>query len=47
MKILKKSIRIFFLSNLAVVGVFILLPALIVTGDIEIINQFVNYITKE
>ncbi|WP_280632266.1 hypothetical protein [Jeotgalibacillus proteolyticus] len=39
--------KIFFLSNLAVVGVLILLPALVITGDIELVNQFVNYLTKE
>lgn len=47
MKIIKKTCKIFFLSNLAVIGFVILLPALLVTGELGIANQFIEYITKE
>jgi len=47
MKIVKKSFKIFFLSNLAVIGFTILLPVIFVTGEVEIANKFVEYLTKE
>ena len=36
MKLLKKSLRLLFFSNLAVMGTLILLPTFLITGDLEI-----------
>ncbi|KIL43684.1 hypothetical protein [Jeotgalibacillus campisalis] len=47
MKVLKKTFKIIFLSNLAVVATLILLPAIVITGEAELLNQFVHYISKE
>ncbi|MDG5471772.1 hypothetical protein P6709_08430 [Jeotgalibacillus sp. ET6] len=47
MNVFKKTCKIFFLSNLAVVATLILLPAIIVTGEAELLTQFIHYISKE
>jgi len=47
MKIIKKSFKIFILSNLAVIGFTILLPVILITGEVDIAKQFVEYLTKE
>ena len=47
MKVLGKAVKIFFLSNLAVVGFIILLPAILVTGEVDIAKQFIEYLTKD
>ncbi|WP_221565002.1 hypothetical protein [Alkalihalobacillus sp. TS-13] len=46
MKAFKKALRIIVFSNLAVFGFIMLLPALLVTGDIEIVREFIDFLNK-
>ncbi|WP_261128924.1 hypothetical protein [Bacillus sp. Marseille-Q3570] len=47
MKAFRKALRIIVLSNLAVFGFIMLLPALLVTGDIEIVREFIDFLNKD
>ncbi|MGM7701582.1 hypothetical protein ACSVDE_07615 [Pseudalkalibacillus sp. Hm43] len=44
---LRKGLRIFVFSNLAVFGFLLLLPALMITGDLEIVKEFISYLNKD
>ncbi|WP_181833298.1 hypothetical protein [Bacillus taeanensis] len=47
MKVLKKTLRVVFYSNLAVIGALILLPALMITGDLETVREFIEFLNKD
>lgn len=47
MKLLKKSLRLLFFSNLAVMGTLILLPTFLITGDLEIYQEFIEFLNKD
>ncbi|WP_408006370.1 hypothetical protein ACJROX_16870 [Pseudalkalibacillus sp. A8] len=47
MKAFKKAFRIIVLSNLAVFGFIMLLPALLITGDLEIVREFIEFLNRD
>ncbi len=47
MRAVKKAFRIIVISNLAVFGFIMFLPALLITGDIEIVREFIDFLNKD
>jgi hypothetical protein len=47
MHTLKKAFRIIVFSNLAVFGFLLLLPALMITGDLDIVREFIDYLNRD
>ena len=47
MKLFKKSLRVLFFSNLAVIGTLILLPTFLIAGDLEIYREFIEFLNKD
>lgn len=47
MKTFTKGVTKFFLSNLAVVTTIFMLPVFLVTDDVPVFNQMMNYLFSE
>ncbi|MBE1554221.1 hypothetical protein H4683_001296 [Filibacter limicola] len=43
----KKMARVFIGANIMLVMTFILLPALLINPDMEVLQSFINYINKD